>query len=225
MRRLRKLFLSGLALTLLLGCAPAGSGDPPPKTDEDTKDPYADLIGKRAPNLVGDFTLNGKLAELSGLKGKVVLLDFWAVWCGPCIDSFPHLREWHKDFQGKGLEVVGLTTYYQLFGFDKETKKLKQVGKRQEDENTGKVTVVGGLKPEQERDMVKDFAAHHQLKYRLMLLSDRAWKKAAKDYKVEYLPTLVLIDRKGKIRLVRTGKLEDTEAITGEIKKLLAEKE
>ena len=50
------------------------------------------LVGKPAPLLAADIALHGTTAPLADLKGKVVLLHFWAVWCQPCRDSFPALR-------------------------------------------------------------------------------------------------------------------------------------
>lgn len=41
-------------------------------------------------------------------KGKVVLVDFWALWCGPCVKKFPALVEMHKTYEGKGLRVVSV---------------------------------------------------------------------------------------------------------------------
>jgi len=58
-----------------------------------------------------DFTLkslNGQEITLSRLRGKVVLLDFWATWCGPCKESIPHLVQIYKAYQQKGLEVLGM---------------------------------------------------------------------------------------------------------------------
>ncbi len=61
--------------------------------------------------LAPDFTLqtlDGQEITLSQLKGKVVLLDFWATWCGPCRESIPHLIQLYHDYHGNGLELVGL---------------------------------------------------------------------------------------------------------------------
>jgi cytochrome c biogenesis protein CcmG/thiol:disulfide interchange protein DsbE len=53
-------------------------------------------------------TLEGQEITLSKLKGKVVLLDFWATWCAPCRESIPHLVELYKTYGEKGLEVIGM---------------------------------------------------------------------------------------------------------------------
>ncbi len=69
--------------------------------------PPKDILGKKAP----DFTLasvTGEKFRLSSLKGKIVVLDFWAVWCGPCTDSMPFFQKLQDAYGARGLEVVGL---------------------------------------------------------------------------------------------------------------------
>ena len=53
-------------------------------------------------------TLEGKPFKISDLKGKVLVLDLWATWCGPCRSSIPELVAMQKEYGSKGFEVVGL---------------------------------------------------------------------------------------------------------------------
>jgi len=64
--------------------------------------------GSKAP----DFKLktsDKKDVTISGLKGKVVLLNFWATWCGPCVREIPDFQEVYEQYRSKGFEIVGVS--------------------------------------------------------------------------------------------------------------------
>jgi len=68
-------------------------------TDDTKQGPYP-------PN----YSVNqGEVLKLSDLKGKVVLVDFWATWCAPCRKGIPDLVELKKEFKDKGVEIVGIS--------------------------------------------------------------------------------------------------------------------
>lgn len=74
--------------------------------------------GAKAPEISGKDQ-NDKDVKLSDFKGKVVLVDFWATWCGPCRASLPHVKEIYEKYNGKGLEVLCIS-------LDRETEPWKE---------------------------------------------------------------------------------------------------
>ena len=134
------------------------------------------LPGKEAP----DFTakdINGNDFTLSSLKGKVVILDFWASWCVPCRKSNPHMLELYKKYHDKGLEMVYVSDD------DNAEDKWREAVTKDQLTGEGFHHVLRGLK----WDRSKGLAGMDKTND----ISDK--------YAIHYLPTKFLIDREGKI--------------------------
>ncbi|HEY0739545.1 MAG TPA: TlpA disulfide reductase family protein [Herpetosiphonaceae bacterium] len=98
-RILRLMPVIGL-LALLVGCTAS------------TAQPSQPVVGAEAP----DFTLpalSGETLRLSELQGRVVIINFWASWCQPCVNETPRLVSWYEQHSGDGLQVIGVDTLYQ----------------------------------------------------------------------------------------------------------------
>jgi thiol-disulfide isomerase/thioredoxin len=161
----------------------------------------AQLIGQPAASLAVSAWVNGAPLTDADLKGKVVLLDFWAVWCGPCIATFPHLREWNEKYADKGLVIVGLTRYYN-YAWDAETNKAKRAA-------TGTM-----VSHEDEQAMLVKFAEEHNLKHRFAI---QVGSEMSDYYAVSGIPHVVVIDQEGKVRLMRIGSGEKNASDIGQL--------
>ena len=69
----------------------------------------AAMVGKEAPEIQAQYWLNSPALSLQGLRGKIVVVEFWATWCPPCRASIPHLIEMNHKFAGKGAVFISLT--------------------------------------------------------------------------------------------------------------------
>lgn len=162
----------------------------------------AELIGKAAPPITAEAWVNGKPLSDSDLKGKVVLLDFWAVWCGPCIQTFPHLVEWNEKYADKGLVIIGLTRYYNFKWEGDQAARAE-----------------GEVPHAEEQAMLEKFAAQHGLKHVFAVQTDN---ELSEFYGVTGIPQAVLIDRQGKVQMVKIGSGdENAKALAAKIEELI----
>ncbi len=155
------------------------------------------LLNEPAPELVAiDKWFPGTSKPLSEYRGRVVLLDFWATWCMPCFEAFPHLTEWQEDFADQGFTILGITRYYgRADGF--------------------------GVDNANELEFLKRFKVKYNLPYDFVVTSDQ---RSQLVYGATSLPTAVLIDRKGVVRYIEPGTSSSRMAeIRAMIVKLLAE--
>lgn len=157
------------------------------------------LLGETAPEIVDiDKWMPGNAQTLANLRGKVILLDFWATWCAPCIDAFPSLVEWHEKYEKDGFVIIGMTRYY------------------------GEIQRMTADIPT-EIKYLESFKKTHGLPYEIAVAKGQANQI---NYGALSIPTTVLIDRKGVVRYVELGtSASRNEEIRKVVEKLLAEKQ
>ncbi len=141
--------------------------------------------GNPAPEIAKNDLVTGKPFSLSSLKGKVVLLDFWASWCKPCRKSNPHVKALYEKYRKKGFDVV-----YVADNDNNPEEALKAI----------------------EQDGIKKY--HHVLRGLITKRGPNGEhmgfdtsEDVSKAYAIHFLPTKYLIDREGNI----IGKVTDEE--------------
>jgi thiol-disulfide isomerase/thioredoxin len=149
------------------------------------------------PELVANEWVEQQPRTLTDFRGQVVLLDFWAPWCGPCRYTLPNLARWQNEYKSKGLVILGVTKYYGHGG-----------GKQ--------------LKEPEELAYLREFRTRNKLPYGFVVEDG---DKNELNYGVFSIPASFLIDRKGAVRYISLGASEDEIQVLGQlIDKLIAEK-
>jgi len=138
------------------------------------------LIGESAPALSVKTWINVRPVALEKLRGRVILLEFWATWCKPCQEMFPKLKKLHQQAGWRGLEVIALTRHYMAYGGTEESMQ-------------------------EELRLMRAMVTEHGLSFPVGVAPDERMQTI---YGANGLPTCVLIDRKGVVRYAGPG-LED----------------
>ena len=160
-----------------------------------------ELVGKMVPELPGTWITRAEAESLAGLRGKVIVLDFWAIWCWPCVASFPQMQILQDEYQNDDLVVVGVTNWY---GYSWDENANKAV--RTDEEATS--SELDSSDHLAEVIAIGSFLKLHKVQFPQLVVT----RAAEADCAVETLPTLIIVDRKGFVRKVLTGRSDAIHA-------------
>ena len=184
------------------------------------------MIGSPAPVWTTEHAFSDVKA-LADLKGKVVMLDFWATWCPWCIKSFPALRDLLRDYKDKPLAVVGVTAssgavWASRYELDEDFKDKITEGERTQPA----LQLPRGATEEQqaahrakEKEVLKTFISNHKMTWPVVMIDQQ---EPSSKFAVSGWPTAIIVDKAGRIRYFKSGALlRDREAQVKEFRALL----
>jgi thiol-disulfide isomerase/thioredoxin len=155
------------------------------------------LINTAAPEIEAEQWDNSEALTLAKLKGKAVIIDFWAPWCGPCRKVIPTLAKSYNELKEQGLVVIGFTKIYGRYSDDTQNK--------------------GQVDRDEESTLIKDYVKRKEIPYPIAI-ADKGTSFDA--YGVTGIPTMVMIDKEGNIRDIVVG-AGDESKLEAKIKNLL----
>ncbi len=162
----------------------------------------ANLVGSAAPALNFNWASRDGLKTLSDLKGKVVVLDFWATWCGPCITSFPEIAALVERYKGHDVEIVGVTS---LQG-------------RVMNLEAAPVDVRGN--PTKEYELMTAFMKKHNVTWTVAFSEEQVFNP---EYAIEGIPHMAIIAPDGTLRHTALHPSDPSVNVSGLIDTLLKE--
>jgi thiol-disulfide isomerase/thioredoxin len=139
------------------------------------------LLGTQAPEISVKNWIQGEPATLEALRGRVVLLEFWATWCKPCREMFGKLKKLNEEYEKRGLEIFALTRHYFAYRGTADSQA-------------------------EELELMRNTVEEHGLDFRVGV-SDT--ERTQELYGATGMPMLCLIDRRGVVRYAHFGGGDD----------------
>jgi len=139
------------------------------------------LVGHEAPAVhITWFSGDDEVASLADFKGKVVVLDFWATWCGPCVASFPNIRELQERYNGYDVAIIGVTSL--------QGRHFPELGQPP-------IDCEGD--PQKEYDLMREYITAKDLTWHVVFTEENVFNP---DFGVRGIPHMAILGADGVVR-------------------------